>query len=91
MPILQEKVLMAERALLYCLAFDFRIGDPYSYALKYNSAYKLNSIDQALPWLNRAGQVTTLCLQYPPSTLAVVALWYAQHVEVGEVGLQLNM
>lgn len=86
----KEKVLMAERALLYCLAFDFRIGDPYSYALKYNSAYKLNSIDQALPWLNRAGQVTTLCLQYPPSTLAVVALWYAQHVEVGEIPVDEN-
>lgn len=84
-------MLLAERALLYCFAFDFRTGDPYSFALKYNSAYKLMSVldgEQALSWLNRAGKVTTLCLQYPPSTLAVVALWFAQHLVRGEVGVE---
>ena len=85
---LQEKVLLAERALLYSFAFDFRTGDPYSFALKYNSTLKIMSAEdgeQALSWLGRAGIVTTLCLQYPSSTLAVVALWFAQHVTHGEV------
>ena len=89
---LQEKVLLAERALLYSFAFDFRTGDPYSFALKYNSTLRIMSAEdgeQALSWLGRAGIVTTLCLQYPSSTLAVVALWFAQHVTHGEVRLKL--
>ena len=84
-------MLLAERALLYCFAFDFRTGDPYSFALKYNSSCKLmkqEDGEQALSWLHLAGQATTLCLQYPPSTLAVVALWFAQHLVHGEVGAE---
>jgi len=83
---LQERVLLAERALLYSFAFDFRTGDPYSFALKYNSAYKLMCEQQAFDWLTFAAQATTLCLQYPPSMLAVAALWFAQHLVHGEVG-----
>lgn len=79
---------MAERALLYCFSFDFRTGDPYSYALKYNGKYKLLTEQQgqvALSWLNIAAQSTTLCLQFPPHVLGVVSLWYAQHLNHGKV------
>lgn len=85
--LLQEKVLLAERALLYSFAFDFCTGDPFSYALKYNTLLNLmhqHDGEQALSWLTKAGIVTTLCLQHPPSTLAVVALWFAQHLTFGK-------
>lgn len=86
--LVQERVLLAERALLYCFNFDFKTSDPYSYALKYNNTYKLLEGDdsqRAFAWLNIAALATTLCLQYPASLLGVVAVWYAQHLVLGEV------
>lgn len=88
---LQERVLLAERALLYAFAFDFRNGDPFSFALKYNRLHSADSLvdsdaaDIFFTWLTFAGQATTLCLQYPPSLLAVASLWYAQHLSKGQV------
>lgn len=84
----QERVLLAERALLYCFGFDFRTEDPYSFALKYQTTYKLLDEDNSqrmLQWLSHAALFTTLCLQYPSSLLGVVAVWYAQHLVHGEV------
>lgn len=91
---LQERVLLAERALLYCFSFDFRTGDPYSFALKYHTTYKLLGEDDRqryFSWLNIVAQGTTLCLQYPASLLGVVAVWYAQHLVYGEVRDQAHI
>lgn len=91
---LQERVLLAERALLYAFAFDFAKGDPFSFALKYNRLHSTESLvdsDAAeifFTWLTFAGQATTLCLQYPPSLLAVASLWYAQHLSKGQVSVK---
>lgn len=88
---LQERVLLAERALLYAFAFDFRNGDPFSFALKYNRLHSADNLvdpdaaETFFAWLTFAGQATTLCLQYPPSLLAVASLWYAQHLSRGQV------
>ena len=95
LPTLQERVLLAERALLYAFAFDFAKGDPFSFALKYNRLHSTESLvdsDAAeifFTWLTFAGQATTLCLQYPPSLLAVASLWYAQHLSKGQVSVKL--
>ena len=90
-PLLQERVLLAERALLYAFAFDFRPGDPYSFALKYQRGANMGGeAETAFLWLSIAGQATTLCLQYPPSTIAVASLWYTQHLLLGEVSHDQN-
>ena len=91
--LLQERVLLAERALLYAFAFDFRNGDPPSFALKYNRLHSADNLvdpdaaETFFAWLTFAGQATTLCLQYPPSLLAVASLWYAQHLSRGQVSV----
>ena len=74
--------------MLYAFAFDFRTGDPISFAIKYHSACGLDqgASETFLDWLLFAGSATTICLQYPPSTIAVASLWYTLHLYFGEVG-----
>lgn len=48
----KEYVLLAERALLYTLGFDFHIVHPYRYLLETIHDFKLSEVNSQLPQLS---------------------------------------
>ncbi|CAG8450999.1 12389_t:CDS:2, partial [Ambispora gerdemannii] len=76
----RKKMVGYERLILESICFDFKVQDPYKYIIKFTKKLEGQKVVAEKAWkICSDSYKTTLCLRFPPHTIAAASIYLAAH------------
>ncbi|CAG8512727.1 7542_t:CDS:2 [Ambispora leptoticha] len=76
----RKKMVGYERLILESICFDFKVQDPYKYIIKFTKKLGGQKVIAEKAWkICNESYKTTMCLRFPPHTIAASSIYLAAH------------